>query len=217
MKKTTIVLTILLTIIAACIFITAFVGWGVFGFGQSVYPHNAQPPPANATLFEKAEWEEHHGSICQCSPALVMSGPIQIIPVSESRISKMSFNISLTSGMVPVEMGNTSFTISTKSGEKTVGYPDPSVDLKWILENGTVMEKQDYFVLHPSDRGSVLVELDLEKMGFISPALGPDERFSLVITPPQGYRYAITLTTPAVFHAGTPLEVPGWYRSPFSH
>lgn len=209
MKKSEIALAIILILITAYIFITVFVGWGAFGFGRGLNP-NASPPSPNATLFEKAEWEEHHGSICQCSPAFELKGPIQLFPVSDYGISKVSFNVSLSPGMIPVEMKNTSFTISTKNIEKTVRYTDPAVKLMWIMENGTVMSKQDYPLIRPFYRGTVFVELDLQKMGFSSTGLCPEERFSLIITPPSGYHYAITRATPYEFSQGVPIEIRGW-------
>ena len=214
-KKITIALAILGILIAAGIFITAFVGWGVFGFGQAQY--RGTPPPANATLFEKAEWEQHHGSICQCAPIFVLDGPICILPSSDTRVSKVSFNMSLTPGMIPSEMKHANFTLSTSTTEKTVSYDDPAVNVTWILEDGTRTGKQDLLLEQQKYVGLVSVELDLDRMGFASPALGPDERFSLVITPLQGYRYAITRGTPAEFRPGIPIEIPGWPKSPFSH
>ena len=60
------------------------------------------------------------------------------------------------------------------------------------------------------DGDLAFIELDLDKMEFRPPALGPNEQFSLVITPPTGYRYAITRETPSEFSAGDTLEIPGW-------
>jgi archaellin len=211
MKKSEIAFAIILILITAYIFITVFVGWGAFGFGQSLNP-NASPPSANATLFEKAELEKNHGGVCQCTPAFELMGPILLFPSTNSAISKLSFNVTLTPGMIPVDMKDTTFTLSTKNTEKTVRYDDPAVNLTRWSYDGTVMNKQEFSEKTSHYSGDPLfIELDLQKMGFASQSLGPDEQFSLVITPPQGYRFAITRTSPSEFSPGTQIEIPGYF------
>jgi archaellin len=212
MKKSEIALAIICILITAYIFITVFVGWGAFGFGPESIS-NISPPSANETLFEKAEWEKYHGGICQCAAAFELLGPITLHPSTNSSISRISFNVSLVPGGPPAEdIKNTSFTLSTKNAERTVLYHDPAVNLTHWLYNGTLMNKQEFSVTTSHYNGDPLfIELDLQKMGFTSPSLGPGERFSLVITPPQGYRFAITRTTPVEFSPGTQIEIPGYY------
>ena len=211
MKKTKIALAIILILITAFIFITVFVGWGAFVSSLSFSGQNGQRLLPNTTLWEKAEWERYHGDACQSLPAFELVGPMLLFPSTNWSISKISFNISLIPGMMPVDMKNTTFTLSTRHAEKTVHYDDPAVNLTRWSYDGTVMNKQEFSENHsPQYNGDpVFIELDLYKMGFSSPALGPDERFSLVITPQTGYRFAITRGTPAEFSAGNPIEIPG--------
>jgi hypothetical protein len=211
LKKTEIALAITVLLLAAFIIITFFVGWGTFI--SSLSGHNAQLLAPNATLWEKAEWERYHGDVCQCLPAFDLVGPILLFPSTNSSITKISFNVSLIPGMMPVDMKNATFTLSTRHAEKTVRYDNPAVNLTRWAYDGAMMNKQEFSENRsPEYNGDpVFIELDLDKMGFSSPALGPDERFSLVITPQTGYRIAITRMTPAEFSAGNLIEIPGWH------
>jgi archaellin len=212
MKKTEIADATIPILIIFLIMVGVFFGFRAYEFGLLPYPHNAQSPSPNATLWEKAEWEKNHGGVCQCAPAFVLMGPILLFPSTNSTISKISFNVTLIPGMMPVDMKNTTFTLSTKNAEKTVRYDDPAVNLTSWFFDGTVINKQEFTENSPLYNGGlVFIELDLQKMGFTSPALGPDERFSLIITPPTGYRFDITRVTPAAFSLKNPIEIPGWH------
>jgi archaellin len=168
-------------------------------------------PSDNATLWEKAEWERDHGSVCQCTPAFDLAGSIILLPSTNVTISRVAYKVYLTPGTTLPDLKNTSFTLSTKNFEKTVYYDDPAINLTCVLIDGTVINNREVSFNNLPEYGDTYVELDLRKMGFISPGLGPDERFSLVMTPPSGYRFAITRSTPAEFTQGKAIEIRGWH------
>jgi archaellin len=210
MKKSEIAIGTVLICIIAIILVIFFSGFRIFDIG--ILSQTVQQLPPNATIWEKADWEKNHGSVCQCSPAVELMGPILLFPSTNSTISKISFNITLTPGTMPLDMKNTTFTISTKDEEKTVRYDDPAVNLTRVLFDGSVMNKQEFSQNSQYYNGDpVFIELDLQKMGFRYPGLGPDERFSLIITPQPGYRFEITRGTPAKFSLGSPMEIRGWH------
>ncbi|MFA5268319.1 MAG: hypothetical protein WC379_10140 [Methanoregula sp.] len=209
MKKSEIVIAAVLIGIIAAILILIFFGLRIFDIGE--LSRTVQQSPANATLWEKAEWVRYHGNVCQCSPAFELSGTIQLTPSTYSSISKISFNVSPIPGTTGNDIKNSTFTVSTKNTEKTIHYRDPAVNLTCFYR-GTAIRKKNFSENNPEINGdSFFIELDLQKMGFTSPGLGPDERFSLIITPPTGYRFAITRSTPSEFSPGKPVEIPGWH------
>ena len=209
MEKSEIVIATVLIGIIAIILVLVFFGFRIFSFGE--LSRTFEQSPANSTLWEKAEWDRFHGNICQCTPAFDLAGPIILFPSTNATISRVSYNVYLTPGTTLPDLKNTSFTLSTKNFEKMVYYDDPAINLTCVLTDGTVVNNREYSFNNLSKYGEIYVELDLQRMGFTSPGLAPDERFSLVITPPTGYRFAITRATPSEFSPGKPVEIPGWH------
>jgi len=209
MKKSEIAIAIILISIIAIILMVIFFGFRIFDTG--VLFRTVQQSPANATLWEKTEWERYHGSACQCTPAFDLAGSIMLLPSTNATISRVSYKVYLTPGTTLPDLKNTSFTLSAKNFEKTVYYDDPAINLTCVLIDSTVVNNREDSFNNLSKYGDVNVELDLQRMGFTTPGLGPDERFSLVITPPTGYRFAITRSTPVEFTPGKPMEIHGWH------
>ena len=202
MKKTHIAILCILVFIITIIVIGVFFGHLLVQLGLQHPPYYGQSPSEDATLFEKAEWEEHHGSICQCIIPIRFSGPIILHPGTDKSISIISFNLKLFPGELPLDMANASFTLSTKNAERTVRYDDPSANVSW---NGSATDSHDTIL---NDNDLLHVDLNIEKMGFASAALGPGERFSLIITPSGWYRLPLTRTTPNEFSPGSSIEIP---------
>ena len=209
MEKSKIVIVTFLIGIIAIILALIFFGFRIFTVGES--SRTLEQSPANSTLWEKAEWERYHGNVCQCSPAFELLGTIQLTPSTPSTHSKISFNVSPIPGTTGDDIKNSTFTLSTKNTEKTIHYRDPAVNLTCFYR-GTAISKKNFSENNLDINGDTFfIELDLQKMGFPSPGLGPDERFSLVIISPTGYRFAITRSTPSEFPPGKPVEIPGWH------
>ena len=209
MKKSEIVIAAVLIGTIAIILFLIFFGFRIFSVGE--LSRTFEQSPANSTLWEKAEWERYHGNACQCSPAFELLGTIQLTPSTPSSLSKISFNVSPIPGTTGDDIKNSTFMLSTKNTEKTIHYRDPAVNLTCFYR-GTAISKKNFSENNLNINGDTFfIELDLEKMGFTSPGLGPDERFSLVITAPTGYRFAITRATPSEFLPGKPVEIPGWH------
>ena len=197
----------LLTIIAF-VSLIFFVGWGRLGFGPG-QPFEPSPLLPDSTLYEKTEWETYHGNVCLCAPAYDLQGPVRVLPVSGAEIAKIAFTMSGSPAGHPDDVKDVRFMVSTNDEEKSVRPGDPAVTLLWIASEGEMVDNRGLSQNAGSFRdGPVHVELDLMKMGFTSPALGPEERFSLVLVPPgEGFPYAITRATPDLFIPGTRMDV----------
>lgn len=176
-----------------------------FNAGSTTYPSHATPPSANATLWEKAEWSERHGSIRQSLQKMEFSSPIVLQPARNASIGIISFNLSQPGHVrsPPVNMTNARITLSTKNEERTVLLSDSSVRSSFA---GSISSESSASLL---SHGSVLyIDLDTQKMGFTTIPLGPGERFSLIITPENEERIGITREIPARYSPAAPLEIP---------
>lgn len=142
MKKTKIALAIIFILITVFFFITFFVGWGAFGFGHSANKYYSHPPPSNATLWQKAEWEKYHGAVYQCGYFAETIRPLVIFPSTNSTISKVTIWFALSPGEPSNDIRNINYTLSTEYAMKTVRYNDPSVNLSWMEWNGTSFKIQ---------------------------------------------------------------------------
>jgi hypothetical protein len=211
MKNSEIALAIILILITMFVFITFFVGWGAFGFGNSANKYYSPPPPSNATLWDKAEWEKYHGNVYQCGFFAEPVAPLMIFPSTNSTISKVSIRFAPAPGEPPRDVTNITYTLSTAYAIKTVRYDDPSINLTYGYWDGKGSGSQqsvprDYLFEQNED---ILVELNTEKMGFTSSTFGPNQRFVLAITPPDECFRALEIrgTTPAEFSQGIPIEI----------
>jgi len=213
MKKFRITISVTLILVLAVLLVWIFLGVSHFNSGcptntsltqLTTYPNNTQSLFENATLWEKSEWEEHHGSVCQCIPEVGYVGPIVLHPKTDTTISDISFNLSLSPGNTPVDLTNTEFTLSTQNAEHIVRYGDPAVTGLWIRSSNHAPTLSQNIL---GNDEMLHIDLNIEKMGFSSSLLGPNERFSLIVTPTMGYRISVTSSTPGNFSAGAPIEI----------
>ena len=185
MKKIEIVLAaVTLTAIVGFVYILLFVGWGSVLSGNSPHSYNPSPPPDDATLWEKAYWEKYHGNVYQCGWFAEFVEPVVLYSSTGSAISNISFRFAQMPGEQPHEIATISYTFSTRSAMKTVRYGDPSVNVTWLAWNRTpALSPADLTNTRVEDNELVAVDLDVATMGIDASAVGPNQKFVLVITP----------------------------------
>jgi len=181
--------------IIAVIFVLLFVGWGSLFAGGYTSPYSASPPSDNATLWQKEQWERYHGAICTCVPIFNFQGPVTLVSTNNNTVSSIIFNItdSVSLGDVP-NMTGVNITVSTATVQKTVHADCQSVNISRFTETRKVRDEYNfsYFVSNET----VQVNIDLGKMGFTSNDVVPNQKLSLVLTPPVGHRAAKTIIIP---------------------
>jgi archaellin len=181
---------------------------GCLGFGKSA-DHYGSAPPNDATLWEKAEWEQNHGSVSLCSAPLETVGPLTLISSKNSTISMFIINLSLASDSYPIDMTNVSILLSTATAEKKLRLGDPSVNITWFKWNGSAMINQNKIRDNLLDRADLMhIELDTIKMGFTNSTLGPGQKFSFLITPAGCHRYQITEFIPNKIEPTMTMRIP---------
>lgn len=196
MKISKIVIAAILILIAVCVFITLFIGWGAFGFGQSLHDKNSRSLPENATL-----WEKNNADYC-CISVFELVGPLELFSPTNSTISKVTFILAPIPGAPPIDMTNATFTLSTANTETTVRYGDPAVNVSW---DGSMMNMTDDILVNHEQ---VHIELDTVKMGFNSLSFGRNQKFSLIATPPLGSKLVTRWATPGEFQPGVTMKIP---------
>jgi archaellin len=124
--------------------------------------------------------QSNQSGVCQCgSTFYIPNSDIVFFSNAPNIISKIDFNLSLSPGSPPKDMSKVTFTLSTKNSSKTVTYRDPSVNLTWITpqskENTTLLINE-----------IVEVGLNLEIMGYDTSSTGPNQEYTIDITPDVG-------------------------------
>jgi hypothetical protein len=206
MKKPTLAIQLTLIVIAAIILNVVFWGFWLFHYGQPAYAFNAKPPAANATLWQKEQWEQYHGAICTCFPSFSFKSPVILLSGKNSSISYIAFNItdSMSHSTVP-NMTGVDITVSTTTVQKTVRADDLSVNLTRLTETRKIQGEYNFSYFESDE--TVQINIDMEKMGFSSNDIVPDQKVSLIVTPPNGYRAAKTIMIPHHLNSGGITEI----------
>lgn len=185
MKKLGIVLAVVVFIvIIAFVYILFFVGWGTLLSGKNSYPYGIPPPPEDATLWEKEQWNKNHGNVAQCGFFAKFEGPVVMYSSPSSTVSNVSFRFMQIPGEQPHEISSLTFILSTRDDLKTVRYGDPAMKVTWHVWNKTpAIRPGNISNTLIEDNELVTIDLDMAKMGLESSALGPGSKFVLVASP----------------------------------
>ncbi len=213
-RSKTVVVSILILI--ACLF-AAVLLFNVNLPGIARYTHSLaqSPPEEDATLWEKAAWEKNHGSVPQCGYFVDAQGqnPLVLYPSTFTTISNITFRFSLAPEEPSHEISNITYTLSNRYAMKTVRYGDPGVRVTYQpkkLMPGMFSGDLNNSILEGGEIATV--ELDWEKMGPNTPALGPNQKFVIELVPTDtdcSRNFLFIGTTPLVFLPGTPVELSG--------
>ncbi|MFA7694499.1 MAG: hypothetical protein WCX63_03080 [Methanoregula sp.] len=202
----------LILIVIACILAAVLFNVKLPGIARYSHSLAQYPPEDDATLWEKAAWENNHGNVPQCGFFAQSLGPLVLYPSTFTTISNITFRFTLAPGEPAQEISNITYTLSNRYAMKTVRYGDPGVRLTYQPKNlvpGMLPGDLHNSILEGDEIATV--ELDLEKMGPDAPVLGPNQKFvvDLVPTADCSRNFIFLGTTPLVFMPGTPIELSG--------
>jgi hypothetical protein len=202
----------LILIVIAGILVAILFNVNLPGIARYSHSLGQYPPEEDATLWEKAAWENNHGSVPQCGFFADSQGPVILYPSSFITISNISFRFSLAPGEPVHEISNITYTLSNHYAMKTVRAGDPGVRVTYqpkSLLPGMLPGDLHNTILEGDE--IVSVELDMEKMGPGTPVLGPNQKFVVDIVPVDycSRDFIFLGTTPLTFLPGTPIEMSG--------
>jgi len=146
---------------------------------------------------QKAQ-ETVHTGVAQATSAVELSGPVMIQAASTTGVSHISFYLQLAAGGSSVDVTKIGYTVSTPKMMATVQGSDALVGKTFLKEinPGNLLESREM----------LLVDLNVESMGFDSTTMTLNDKLTIEVKPPIGSSLPITRTLPAA------LNSPKWYE-----
>jgi flagellin FlaB len=150
---------------------------------------------------QKAQ-ETVHTGVGQATSALQPSGPVTVETTAVANtVGNISFYLNLAAGGNPVDMNKVTYTISTTRKVQTVLAGDSGVFITWPKALQTPADNM------LEAREMVLVDLDMETIGWGISDITANDKFLIEVKPPIGAALPISRTLPAAMTASTFYEV----------
>ena len=140
---------------------------------------------------QKAQ-ESVHTAVGQATSAVELSGPVMVEGQTGDEVSNASFYLQLAAGGAAVDVTKIGYTVSTPKKVVTVQGTDPQVNIHWLktIAEGNLLEPREM----------VLIDLNIDGMGFTQAFMTTNDKLTIEVKPPVGSSLPITRTIPAALN-----------------
>jgi len=141
-----------------------------------------------------------HTSVGQATSAVELSGPVQV-NTSTGNPVEVSFYLQLAAGGTPVDMSKVAYTVATPNRVQSTNWTPGIVSLTWVkLNTGESKAPGSDELLN--ERDMVLVDLNLNALGFSAANAPINSAIEVDVQPPIGAALTIQRTLPAAYTGG---------------
>jgi len=147
---------------------------------------------------QKAQ-ETVHTGVSQATSAVELSGPVMVQGVTGDTVKNATFYLQLAAGGNAVDVTKIGYTVSTPKMVFTAQGADTVVNIHWLktIASGNLLEPREM----------VLIDLDIDGMGFDGNTMTVNDKMTIEVKPPIGSSLPITRTLPAALNNGQWYEV----------
>lgn len=150
---------------------------------------------------QKAQ-ETVHTGVAQATSAVELSGPVMVQGVTGTTygtVKNATFYLQLAAGGNAVDVTKIGYTISTPKMVYTAQGADQVVNIHWlkVIASGNLLEPREM----------VLIDLDIDGMGFDESTMAVNDKMTIEVKPPIGSSLPITRTLPAALNNNQWYEV----------